>query len=92
MNYPDDIENYTCKKCRELMCSCTCAELAAEEKYKGILYGDDEDDYCDMFDSIDSNDVIILLRNLHQNNNKENTNLLVARLESMLISYVGSSN
>lgn len=91
-NYPDDIENHTCKNCRELTCSCVCGELAAEEKYKSALYGDDEEEYYELFNSMDSDEVVVLLRNLHQNTNEKNAKLLVDRLDEMLISYVDSSN
>ena len=87
-NYPDDIENYVCKICRELTPNCVCGEYAKEALLNTILNDDDDDTYFNMFDSSDSDEVVKLLRDLHRNPSEKVVKLLVNQLEDMLAAYV----
>ena len=83
-NYPDDIRSHKCLGCNNIVPECTC-----DDEYEKLLHGDD-DTYFEIFNSMDSDEVVKLLRDLHRNPSEETTKLLVAQLDLMLANYVKS--
>lgn len=86
-NYPDNIRDFKCPVCKELVPNCVCEEVDAQQRYKDALHGDSEDTYYEMFDSADSDEVVKLIRKLHQDTSEENAEALVALLDSMLVDH-----
>ena len=87
-NFPDDIQNYICKNCSELVPECVCGEDTEEVNYIAALYGTDGDTYYDMFDSQDSDIIVGMLREFHQKQSKENIRSLVLQLNLMLNNHI----
>jgi hypothetical protein len=90
-NMPDDIGNYTCPHCKEITPCCICDDLDEEafcKLHDDILSGDREDLYYEMFDSMDSDVVLGLLRALQSHNTPENVNNLVGQLDGMLSNLI----
>ena len=88
-NFPDDIQNYICKNCRELDPECICnSEDYVEQAFTAALYGTDEDTYYDMFDSQDSDIIVGMLREFHQKQSEENIRSLVLQLNLMLNNHI----
>jgi hypothetical protein len=82
-NYPDDIENYSDDP-RSPLYDDGGLEVAEHDLREDILSGDCTDKYSSMFDSADSDDVLVLLRDFHSNQSDKSIKQLIAKLDSML--------
>ena len=58
------------------------------ERYNDALKGDDLDTYYNMFDSMDSDVVVGLLRSFHITGSKEAGIKLITFLDKMLINHI----
>ena len=91
-NYPDNIGDHTCPSCKEIIPNCICQEVDLDQLFKEALHGGDEDTYYGMFDSIDSDEAVMLIRKLHQNPSEETTKLLIEQLDMMLTKHIENIN
>lgn len=92
-NYPDDIGAYICPSCKNIVTNCTCEDSEEVEiavQIEEALYSEDGCDYYSMFDSIDSDTTVELLRKFHANPSEENKKLLLKQLDFMLNHYIRS--
>ena len=89
-NYPDNIRDFTCQYCKEITPNCTCEEeeVDVSNLFSEALHGNDDETYYEMFNSADSDDVIMLIRTLHQNQGEKACNALIAKLDEMLEAHV----
>lgn len=83
-NYPDDIGNYTCPRCKEITPSCVCQENYEEALHEKRIAFIESDEYIEMFNSADSEEVVYLLQNLHADPSEENLNTLLKQLNVMV--------
>tara|TARA_R110000737_G_scaffold230803_1_gene244335 strand:+ start:92 stop:379 length:288 start_codon:yes stop_codon:yes gene_type:complete len=85
-NYPDDIRQYD----NDPMSPCyvDTDEFAREERFEAALNGSDDETYNDMFNSMDADRVLTLLREFHSKQSTQTGNALVAQLNDMLERHV----
>ena len=87
-NMPDDIGNYKCTGCKEIIPNCVCEDLHKDSLFAAALTGDEADVYIGMFNSIDFDDLVMILRDYHANSTEENSNDLINKLDTMLVRHI----
>lgn len=85
MSFNEPESQPMCSDCKYPQNICSCGDTVT---FTDALYGKEEQTYYDMFDSMDSDEVVKLLRMFHQYQSVAAGDALAAHLTTMLEAHI----